>query len=302
MNSSQSSSGSSSQSSFSGIDNGNALAILTAYMQQLYSGGTADYKAQRANRNQLVGETKALQQDYSSEAAFHDAGALMEKQLIESYAKSMPAITKSIQGAGTSASSMQGLLSTNLATSAAREAAALGAQQKTQYGQISANLAQVLNNLTAIDTQNEQGMLKALDLFRVQKSQGSSSQQSSGSSSSPQQQGGGGGGGSSGGGGGFNANSVGGGYGGFGGSGGGMGNYVGDGSGSGDQAWGGSQGSGSSGSNDEPFYYDDWGTGSNNSGGMSGNSSAGDSGGGDYGYDTSADYSGYSGNDTGFDW
>lgn len=193
-NSSSQGSSSSQATSFSGIEDVEALAILKDFLQKWSTGGDADYKKQRGERNTEIKNTRDIQNKYSSDAAFADAAALMEDQVTDTYRKSMPAIVRAIQGAGTSASSMQGLLTSQLATDTAREAAALGAQQKTAYGQISANLAGVLEGLTRIDNTAATNLIAGLNAAKISKSQQTStSQQSSTSTSSGSQSDGGGG-------------------------------------------------------------------------------------------------------------
>lgn len=62
-----------------------------------------------------------LAADYTKDKAFQDAVDLVSQSLQNSMEKNMPAISKSIQGAGTSSSSMQGLLSQKLATDASQQ-------------------------------------------------------------------------------------------------------------------------------------------------------------------------------------
>jgi hypothetical protein len=180
MSSSQSSS--SSASSFQGIENPDALRALLSYITQAAGGGTADYQAQRNKRNQALLALQQSMQDFSTDAASSDAAALMELNLQRSMEKAMPAISKGIQGAGTSAGSMQALMSNKIAQEAALSAGALGAEQQKAYGQILANMHGTAEEFTRIDTSNEQGLLKALDLMRIGRSQQQSS--SSGASES----------------------------------------------------------------------------------------------------------------------
>jgi len=169
--------GSSSSSSFAGIDNPEALSILMDFIKQTAGGGTAEQRRQREERNTEIARTRALGGDYSKSAAFTDAAGLMAEQLRKSLEANMPAISKSIQGAGTSASSMQGLLSQKLATESAQAASALGAEQAKAYGNISANLQSVLEALTRIDPSIETNLLKALELTRTSKTEQRSVQQ-----------------------------------------------------------------------------------------------------------------------------
>lgn len=166
-------------SSFTGIENPEALAILMDTIRQMASGGTAEQKAQRAERQTQLESTRGTLGDYTKSAAYGDAADLMAQQLRRSLEQNMPAISKSIQGAGTSASSMQGLLSQKLATESAQSAGALGAEQAKAYGGISAQLQGVLEALTRADPTMQEQLLKALDLTKVQKSVQSQSQTSS---------------------------------------------------------------------------------------------------------------------------
>lgn len=264
-------SGSSQGSSFQGIENPEALGALLAYIRQASQGGSADYKDQRARRTAALQSLQQSMLDYSNDAAFSDAAALMELNLQRSMEKAMPAISKGIQGAGSSAGSMQALMANKIAQEASLSAGALGAEQAKAYGQILANMSGTAEEFTRIDTSNEQGLLKALDLMRVGRSQ-QSSIHSGGSS------GGDGGGGGS--------RSYGGGYvGGYGGSSFGGNSYA-PSSFVGDKNW---PTDGTSIDN-EPFFYDDWGLGSDGNGGMSGAgfTSVGDYSWGDWGESNTA--------------
>lgn len=159
--------GSSSQYNFEGIANDEAFSILMDYIRQTAAGGTPERKAQQAERNKQIVSTRQTLGDYTKSAAFADAADLMAQQLRLSLEKNMPAISKSIQGAGTSASSMQGLLSQKLATESAQSASALGAEQAKAYGTISSQLQGVLEALTRIDPTLEQNLIQALGLTKM---------------------------------------------------------------------------------------------------------------------------------------
>lgn len=159
--------GESSGSSFTGITDPAVYAILLQALQSAAGGGDADYKAQRAERNTEIQRTRALSGDYTKNAAFADAADLMAQQLRQSLEANMPAISKSIQGAGTSASSMQGLLSQKLATESAQAAGALGAKQATDYGQISGVLQGILERLTVPDNSNMQALAQLLNVAKT---------------------------------------------------------------------------------------------------------------------------------------
>ena len=188
------------QSSFAGIANPEALDSLLKFVQEAAAGGSESFKRQQADRNAITMDTQKLQGTYSKEAAFQDASMLMQQMLQKSMEANMPAIAKAVTGAGTSANSMQGLLSTKLATDSAQAAGAMGAEQAKAYGGIQASLAATLEALSRINTDGEQNFLKALELLKVNTSQGtthsqqtSNSQQTSGGGVNTNTSGGGGG-------------------------------------------------------------------------------------------------------------
>jgi len=162
----QSSNQSSASSSFSGITDLEALKALQALISQLGSGGTAQDKAQQANRNAEISLVRDTRGGYSKDAALADAAALMKQNLRQSLEKNMPMITRSVEGAGTSASSMQGLLAQKLATESAQAAGALGAQQAIAYGGINSSLSSVLEALTRADPNNNKNLIDALALLK----------------------------------------------------------------------------------------------------------------------------------------
>lgn len=86
---------------------------------------------------------------YSKDTAFSDAAGLVNREARKQQEKQMPAIQKAIEGSGTSAGSMQALLSSNLARDITEQSAALGAEQAKAYGGISANLQSTLASLVA---------------------------------------------------------------------------------------------------------------------------------------------------------
>lgn len=195
MASSQSASSSSQSTSFSGINDPQALAALQALIQTLASGGTEQQQGQASAKKAGIEQINAALGDYKKSAAFQDALDLVTASLDKAMLAQKPAITRAVQGAGTSASSMQGLLATNAAEGAATQAGALGAEQAKSYGQITANLLSTLMQATSSSDPVVGELLKALDLSKVSTQQSTSTSASSGFSSDPpqQQQGGGGG-------------------------------------------------------------------------------------------------------------
>ena len=182
----------SSSESFTGIQDEEALTVLKNLIKQLAGGGTDQQRETNQERTQTIQDTRATAQDYTKDKAFTDAKDLITQSLQTSMEKQMPAISKSIQGAGTSSSSMQGLLSQKLAADASTAAGALGAQQATAYGGISANLASVLERLTQNDSTTENSLVNALALLRNTTSSSKSESSSVSSGSSNQSSSGGG--------------------------------------------------------------------------------------------------------------
>jgi hypothetical protein len=195
MASQQSSSSSSVQSSksFSGIENPEALATLMALIDQLKTGGTDVMKTQATNKQLGIDKTLASLGDYTKSKAFTDSLDLITASLNKSLEAQKPAIQRAVEGAGTSASSMQGLLSQRAATDASLQAGALGAEQAKAYGQITAQLLSGLNTATSQSDPAVAALIQALDLTRISR-QESSAVSSSVSQGSSTDSGGGGGG------------------------------------------------------------------------------------------------------------
>ena len=124
---------------------------LDTLIQQLLGGGTPEQKKNSKERDLVTAMVQDLLQQYSKQQAFTDASGLMALNLKRSQEANAPAIAKSIEGAGTSASAMQGLLATNLANDSALAASALGAEQAKAYGGIQTNLGSLLENLSRPD-------------------------------------------------------------------------------------------------------------------------------------------------------
>lgn len=124
---------------------------LDTLIQQLLGGGTAEQKKNSKERDLVTAVVQDLLQQYSKQQAFTDASGLMALNLKKSQEANAPAIAKSIEGAGTSASSMQGLLASNLANDSALAASALGAEQARAYAGAQTNLASLLENLSRPD-------------------------------------------------------------------------------------------------------------------------------------------------------
>lgn len=179
----QNSQSSGSSSSFSGLSSADQASVR-AFIQQLLGGGSADYQALRAKRNANMVDLQTLAQDYTNDAAFSDAADLMALNLQNAMEKQMPAIAKAVQGAGTSSSSMQALMSNKIAQDAALASGALGAEQAKAYGNIQASMQGTLENYTRGGDETAQNIIRALGLLNTQSSQSTQQSTSSGSSTS----------------------------------------------------------------------------------------------------------------------
>lgn len=124
---------------------------LDTLIQQLLGGGTPGQQKNNKERDLVMTMVQDLLQQYSKQQAFQDASGLMALNLKKSFQSNAPAIAKSIEGAGTSASAMQGLLAQNLANDSALAASALGGEQAKAYGNIQTNLGSLLENLSRPD-------------------------------------------------------------------------------------------------------------------------------------------------------
>lgn len=138
------------------------LAALQTLVQQLLSGGTPEQKAAAANRSSVQQIVQGLLGNYTKQSAQKDAEGLVAQQLRQALEANMPALTKSIEGAGTSASSMQGLLAQKLAVESAQASSAAGLDASVKYGQISANLAAILDSISKPNDSVVQDLVNAL--------------------------------------------------------------------------------------------------------------------------------------------
>lgn len=140
--------------------------ILGTLIAQLMGGGTKQQKTQTGERDAVTELVRNLLGEFSKQQAFEDAKGLMALNMQNSMQKNMPAIQKSIEGAGTSASSMQSLLSQNLVSDSALAASALGAEQAKAYAGTTTNLASLLEALTRSDNSVLTALTNALGLAK----------------------------------------------------------------------------------------------------------------------------------------
>lgn len=140
---------------------------LSVLLQELMSGGTKDMQAQLAARLSQVNQTNALRARYSPEAALADSQGLMAQKLREAMESQLPTITRSAEGAGSSASSMRALLTQDALTRAAQASSALGVDAVQGYGGIGASLSGTLEALTRQDNGGINAILQAIELMQA---------------------------------------------------------------------------------------------------------------------------------------
>jgi hypothetical protein len=160
----QSSSSSSSNFSAGGDE---ALAIL---IKQLLSGGTAEQKAGTAARQAEIASAREQRGDYTKEAAFNDSQLVINQQQRKALEQALPSLVRSAEGAGTSQNALRALLIQDAANKAAESSAALGLKASVDYGNISANLTGVLEQLTRQDNPVTKALLDAINLSKGQSS------------------------------------------------------------------------------------------------------------------------------------
>lgn len=157
--------------SFSGIADEGDRAAIRSMIVEMAKGGMPSQKEAKADRQGTLSQIDMLAKDYSKRSAFEDALGAITQQINKSMEANKPAIQRAVEGAGTSAGSMQALLSQRLSTDAASQASALGAEQAKAYGQIQAQLLGTRAGLTRGDDPTMTPLLQAIDLLKVSKSQ-----------------------------------------------------------------------------------------------------------------------------------
>lgn len=143
-----------------------SMKTLQDFIAQLMSGGTANQRGEIQRRNAMTQFVTNLLGLVSPEQAKADAQGLMSLNLQQSMEKQMPALQKAIEGAGTSASSMQALLANRIAQDAALNAAALGGEQQKAYAQSRAQLASLLEAFTRPQNTVENTLIQALNALK----------------------------------------------------------------------------------------------------------------------------------------
>ena len=142
------------------------LATLQNLISQLMGGGTANQKAEMGRIFEAQNLVKQLLGSYTTPKAMEDARGAMALNLKQSLEANMPAIQKAIEGAGTSANSMQALLSTKLANDSSLAASSLGADQAKTYAATTAQLLATLSSLVQPKDQVTQDLVSALSVLK----------------------------------------------------------------------------------------------------------------------------------------
>lgn len=143
-----------------------SLKALETLISQLMGGGTPQMQEELNRIAQEMGSARALQSNYSKEAAFGDAQGAMAQSLRQSLEKMLPSLTRSAEGAGTSANSMRALLLQDAATRSSEAASALGLKAAVDYGNISANLSNTLAQLATKSDPVTTALLNALGIAK----------------------------------------------------------------------------------------------------------------------------------------
>jgi hypothetical protein len=143
-----------------------AERALEDLIRQLAGGGTPEMRRQAAERQGVVDQTRTTQSGFTKEAAFGDAQGLMSQQLRKVMEQLIPGINRAAEDAGSSGGALRALLMQDVAAKAAESSSALGVQTATQYGNINANFAQVLEALTRSDPKATEMLLSALNVAK----------------------------------------------------------------------------------------------------------------------------------------
>ncbi len=157
------------QESFTGIADQEVFGALKNKLSGMLAGTDANTNLATQQKQESIGKYDQLLADYSKQGAFTDSAALMQQNLKTVMEANKPAIQRAMEGAGTSAGSMQALLSQQLSDKAALSAGALGAEQAKSYGQISAQLMGGRGQLTQGRDSSASDIVGIADLLKVSK-------------------------------------------------------------------------------------------------------------------------------------
>lgn len=143
-----------------------SLAALQALIAQLAGGGTPQQIKDRAARQTEINNVTQQRAGYSKAAAFADSQGLMAQNMRQVLEKLIPSLSRSAEGAGTSASSLRALMVQDAGNRAAESASALGVQAAGAYGNISNSSSSILEMLTRPNDSTMQALLQALQLAK----------------------------------------------------------------------------------------------------------------------------------------
>jgi hypothetical protein len=157
-----------------------SMALLQGFIKNLMAQTGQD----RATKNQTIADTQQQQQQFSKANAFTDAQGLINETLRKALESTLPSIRMATENAGSSGGALSALLAQDAAQRAAESGSALGVQTATNYGNVSANFAQVLSKLLAEQTGSDQTIANAFNVLKgaVSNTTGSSSTNTSQSS------------------------------------------------------------------------------------------------------------------------
>jgi hypothetical protein len=141
-------------------------AALNALIAQLSRGGTPEIQQQQAQRQALIASTQNQQAQFTKDNAFADAQGLISQQMRRALESMLPSINRAAEAAGSSGGALRALLLQDAASKAAESSAALGVQTATQYGNLGANFAQVLEALTRSDPKATEMLVQALGVSK----------------------------------------------------------------------------------------------------------------------------------------
>jgi hypothetical protein len=143
-----------------------SLAALQATIKSLMQGGSPSDRGQKAKRDQTMALVQGLLKEVSQKRAVEDAQGMINLLMEQQAEQNMPAIQRAIEGAGTSASSMQALLSQKAQRDTALAAGSLGSQQQQAYAAQRTGLANVLEAFSRVDNSATDQLLSALGIAK----------------------------------------------------------------------------------------------------------------------------------------
>jgi hypothetical protein len=141
-------------------------AALDSLIKQLLAGGTPEMRQATAQRQREIATDQGTRAAYSKEAAFGDAQGLISQQMRRTLETLLPSINRAAEDAGSSGGALRALLLQDAASKAAESSSALGVQTAVNYGNINANLSQVLERLTQSDPTTANTLIAALNVAK----------------------------------------------------------------------------------------------------------------------------------------